>query len=297
MAIAQVRAQINGNWHTLTLNESTGNYEATITAPGATSYNLTGGYYNVKIEATNTAGTVTTADATDLTSLRLVVKETVKPVITVTSPTEGAYTTNNQPIIKFKVTDESGGSGVNLSSVVVKIDGAAVTGYTNTAITNGYEFTLTPSVLLDGAHTISVTAQDNDGNEAVQKSVSFTVDTVPPVLTVTTPVDNLETNTAPLTVSGTTNDATSSPVTVTIKLNGTDQGSITVATDGTFSKSVTLTDGSNTIIVTATDKAGKSSSVTRTVMLDTSVPVIQSASITPNPANINQSVVISVVIA
>lgn len=297
MAIAQVRAQINGTWHTLTLNEATGKYEATITAPGTTSYNLSGGYYNVKIEATNTAGTVATADAADLTSLRLVVKETVKPVITITSPTAGAFMTNNKPSIQFNVTDEAGGSGVKLSSVVVKIDGTTVTGATHTAITNGYSFTLTPaSALSDGSHTVTITAQDNDGNAAVQKSVTFKVDTVPPVLTVTAPVDNLETNTAALTVSGTTNDVTSSPVTVTVKLNGTDQGAITVASDGTFSKAVTLQDGSNTIVVTATDQAGKSSSVTRTVVLDTSVPVIKSATITPNPANINQSVIISVVI-
>ena len=54
--------------------------------------------------------------------------------------------------------------------------------------------------------------------------------------------------------------------------------------------------GSNTIVVTATDAAGKSSSVTRTVTLDTSVPVVQSASITPNPVDAGATMIISVVI-
>ena len=72
MAIKQVRAQINGQWYTLTL-QANGKYEAQITAPGATSYNLSGGYYNVKVEATNTANTVGSADASTLDGLKLYV--------------------------------------------------------------------------------------------------------------------------------------------------------------------------------------------------------------------------------
>ena len=87
MAISQVRAQVNGTWYTLTYNSSTGKYDATITAPGATSFHQSEGYYNVQVEATNTAGTKGTADGTTLTGLRLVVKERVAPVITILSPT------------------------------------------------------------------------------------------------------------------------------------------------------------------------------------------------------------------
>ena len=49
--------------------------------------------------------------------------------------------------------------------------------------------------------------------------------------------------------------------------------------------------------MTATDAAGKASSVTRSVTLDTSVPVIQSAAITPNPVDAGATMVISVVIS
>ena len=120
------------------------------------------------------------------------------------------------------------------------------------------------------------------------------VDTVPPSLTVTTPTDELITNTDTLTVSGTTNDATSSPVTVTITLNTVDQGAVTVDGGGAFSKSVTLSEGSNTIVVTATDSAGKASSVTRTVTLDTGAPIFQSVSIAPNPVDAGATYVITV---
>ena len=75
MAISQVRAQINGTWHVLTKNSSTGKYEANITAPTTSSYNQPNHYYNVTIEATNTAGTSSTADGTDLAGLQLKVKD------------------------------------------------------------------------------------------------------------------------------------------------------------------------------------------------------------------------------
>ena len=118
MAISQVRAKINGTWYTLTLNSSTGKYEASITAPGATSYNQSGGYYNVEVEATNTAGTKGTADGSTLAGLRLVVKERVAPVITILSPSSGAYVTNSKQPVVFTIVDEDGAVG---GDVIVEI--------------------------------------------------------------------------------------------------------------------------------------------------------------------------------
>lgn len=300
MAISQVRAQVNGTWHTLTYNSSTGKYEATITAPGATSYNLPGGYYNVQVEATNTAGTKGTADGSTLTGLRLVVKERVAPVITIMSPSSGAYVTNSKQPVVFTIVDEDGGSGIDLNTLTVKQDGTTVAAGTlkTTSITNGYSVTYTPaSALSDGSHTVTVNVSDHDGNAATQKSTTYKVDTVPPTLNITSPTDGLITATSSLNVSGKTNDATSSPVTVKIKLNGKDQESITVGSDGSFSKSITLADGGNTIEITATDAAGKSSSVTRTVTLDASVPKVVSATITPNPIDAGATMIISVEIS
>lgn len=256
MAITQVRARINGTWHTLTYNRAAGKYEATITAPGATSYHQNGGYYNVTVEAVNDAGTTATADGSTLDGLRLVVREKVFPVITILSPTSGAYVTNSKQPVVFNVVDESGGSGVDLSTLAVKLDGAAAaaSAISSTAITDGYSVTYTPvSALSDGPHTVQITCSDHDGNAAAAKSTAFTVDTVPPVLNLTAPTDGLITNTPALTVRGTTNDATSSPVSVVIKLNGTDQGAVTVGSDGAFTKAVVLSEGSNTIVYLCCD--------------------------------------------
>ena len=299
MAIKTVRAQINGQWHTLTLNPSNGRYEAEITAPSVTSYNQPNHYYNVTVEATNDAGTTVSASGTTIPGLQLQVRERIKPVVTITSPSNGARITNNKQPVLFTATDETNGSGVDLSSLVVKLDDVPVPSeqISNSAITNGYSFTYTPAeALSDGSHTVTVDISDHDGNTADQKTTTFIVDTVAPTLNVTAPTEGYITNTAELTVVGTTNDATSSPVTVKIALNSADQGAVTVNTGGAFSKQITLAEGANVIVITATDAAGKSTSITRNVTLDTSQPVITSATITPNPVDAGKTMLSSVVI-
>ena len=44
VAVKTVQATINGQTYTLTLNSSTGKYEATVTAPSKSSYNQSGHY-------------------------------------------------------------------------------------------------------------------------------------------------------------------------------------------------------------------------------------------------------------
>ena len=300
MAVKTVQAVINGTTVTLTYNSSTGKYEATVTAPSKSSYNVNSGhYYPVTIKATDEAGNTTTKTDTDATlggSLKLKVKEKVAPAITISSPTAGSYITNNKPTVKWKVTDAD--SGVNPATIGITIDsGSKVTGdsITKTAVTGGYECTYTPTAALaDGSHTIKIDASDFDGNAAGQKSVTFKVDTVPPTLSITAPADKLITNKTAITVKGTTNDKTSSPVTVTVKLNSGAATAVTVENDGSFSKDLTLVVGTNTITVVARDAAGKTTTVTRTVTVDQTAPVIKSITINPNPVDAGKTYIISV---
>ena len=300
MAVKTVQAVINGTTVTLTYNSSTGKYEATVTAPSKSSYNVNSGhYYPVTIKATDEAGNTTTKTDTDATlggSLKLKVKEKVAPAITISSPTAGSYITNNKPTVKWKVTDAD--SGVNPATIGITIDsGSKVTGdsITKTAVTGGYECTYTPTAALaDGSHTIKIDASDFDGNAAGQKSVTFKVDTVPPTLSITAPADKLITNKTAITVKGTTNDKISSPVTVTVKLNSGAATAVTVESDGSFSTDLTLVVGTNTITVVARDAAGKSTTATRTVTVDQTAPVIKSVTLAPNPVDAGRTFVISV---
>ena len=297
MAVKTVQVVINGQTHTLTYNATTKKYEATITAPSTSSYNQNGHYYNVKVKATDEAGNSVTKDATDTTlgsSLQLKVKEKVAPVISITAPSSSAKLTNNKPVINWTVTDAD--SGVNPSTIKLIIDSQTITtGITKTQSGKNYTCSYTPTTALsDGIHTIKISASDYDGNVATQKSVTFTVDTVPPELSVSAPVDNLVTNQSSLVVKGTTNDVTSSPVTLTIKLNGGTEQTVEVGSDGSFTKTLTLVTGENTIVITAKDGAGKTSTVTKKVVLDQTAPVIQSVTISPNPVNAGATYTISV---
>lgn len=305
MAVQSVSAVINGQTVNLTYNGTSGKWEGTATAPSVTSYNQPNHVYGVTITATDAAGNQTVKDQTDSTlggSLKLTVKETTKPTIVISSPSSGARVTSNKPPISFSLRDETNGSGIDISTLVLKIDGgtaltSASTGMVCNSVTNGYDCTYTPqTALADGAHTFTVDVSDNDGNAATETSSSFTSDTVAPSLNVSAPTNSSVTNNASCTVSGTTNDSTSSPVTITIKLGGVDHGAVNVSS-GSFSKVVTLAEGANTIVVRATDSAGLYTEVTRTVTLDTVAPVISAVTITPQSTTTGTSFAISVTVS
>ncbi len=308
MAVKTVKVTINGTEYTLTFNSSTGKYEATLTAPSSSSYPQSGHFFPVSISAEDTAGNIATADATHSTlgeSLRLFVKEQIKPTIQITSPSNSAYITNGKPEIIFKLLDNTNGqtsgfAGIDLSTCVVKITNGGKTTVLSSVISSpvagGHECSVTPTeALSDGPCTVTIDVKDYDGNAAETATCTFAVDTVAPTLTLDAPEDGFETNRNSLTVSGVTDDATSKPITIKIALNGADQGAVTVAADGRFSKDITnFEQGENTVVVTATDLAGKVTTITRTFIYNTVAPVIKSVTISPNPVYAGQTYVISV---
>lgn len=310
MTITSVTFQLNGETVTLTKG-SDGVYSATVTAPAASSGSNNGGkgpgvgtaaanlgYYPGIVKVTDDAGNVTTVDTSDGTwgnVLKLKVLEKVKPTAAIQSPGSGAYITNSKPTIKFTITDA--GSGVNPAKCFIKIDSGEATALPAASVSvSGSVATCTyaPSTALsEGAHTVSVYGIDYDGNQSDAATTTFTVDTVPPTLNITAPADNLHTNVATVTVTGTTNDVTSSPVITKITC-GDKTYAPSVGGGGAFSQAVDLTEGTNTITVTATDSAGKTSTVTRTVVLDTGAPVITKIELTPNPVDGGKTYVIKV---
>lgn len=301
MAIDTVKVTVNGTTVTATSNGD-GTYTAQLAAPNITSYNINSGhYYPVTVVATNKAGTATTVN--DQTAsigqyLRLKVKELTAPTITISSPTSNQYLGTASPSITFTLTDDVNGSGVAINTLKVVVDNTTYTntssGVTVSTIANGYSVTCVPSALTDGTHTLNVSVEDNDGNSATSTSINFITDTIAPTLSVSNPATNgTYVSNASLTVTGTTSDSTSGTPTIAISLNGSNQGAVTVS-NGTFSKQVTLTNGSNTIVVTATDKAGRVTTVTRTITLDTSSPVVASVIINPNPVNIGENYTVTI---
>lgn len=308
MPISTVKVTVNGTTVNATSNGD-GTYTATLAAPNRTSYNVNDGhYYPVTVVATNMAGTATTVNDQTPTlgsNLKLRVLELTAPTISIISPTTGQYLGTATPKINITLADERNGSGIAISTLKIELDG---TTYTNTSLGVDYTYggtdtfpevnvSFTPQTPLDdGSHTLKVTVSDNDGNPATSETITFVTDTIMPTLAVNNPASSgTYVSNAALTVSGTASDSTSGAPTIKISLNGTDQGSVAL-TNGSFSKAVTLASGSNTIVVTATDKAGKVTTITRTIILDTSAPVIASVNITPNPVNVGANYTVTVTV-
>lgn len=299
MAVKTVQAIINGQTYNLTLNSSTGKYETTINAPSVTSYNVNSmHYYPVTVKATDDAGNTATANDSDATmgsAFCLYVKETAKPTIAVTYPTTGSQLAVNAMTVTWKVRDT--GSGINPNTIELTIDGGnKITGnITKTEVTDGYNcsYAITDA-LTDGSHAIKFDVSDYDGNTATQVSTAFKVDTIPPSLTLSSPANNLITNQKVVVVSGVTNDATTGIASVTVKLNDGAATGATVNSDGSFSTSLMLVEGFNTIVVVATDGVGRTATVTRTVKYDSRAPLITNPVISPNPVTTGALFTISV---
>lgn len=262
--------------------------------PGIGSEAQGTGYYPIIITAVDDSGNTTTIDVTDSefgNALKLKVLETTKPTAAISFPTAGAFITNAKPTIKFTLTDS--GSGINPAAVFIKVDDGSAVAVTPTISGTTATCEYIPSTALsEGDHTITVYGSDYDGNQSDSVSVTFRIDTVAPTLNITAPVDGLKTNQASVTVTGTTNDTTSSPVTIQITAAGKTYNP--TVTGGAFSQVVTLNSGSNTITIVATDAAGMTTTVTRTVILNTSAPVFMEVETTPNPVNVGASLSIRV---
>ena len=290
-----VTATINGQSYNLTYNSTSGKWEATITAPSTSSYNNNAGhYYPVTLTATDVAGNTVSANDQHSTlgdSLKLKVKETVAPTISNVTPSNNSYLATSTPTITAELRDND--SGIDISTLELKVDNVAVSSgsITKSAVSGGYNISYTTSALSDGSHTFKIKVSDNDGNASTEASVSVTIATTAPTLTITSPEDGLATKNASLTVAGTTN----TDATITVQLNSGSAQSVTVGANGSFSKSLTLsTEGENTITIVATNPAGVNTTVTKTVIYDKTAPVFQSIVITPNPATTGNTYTITV---
>ncbi|MFQ9184388.1 MAG: Ig-like domain-containing protein [Thomasclavelia ramosa] len=219
--------------------------------------------------------------------LRLVVKEKVAPTITILKPTSGQLMSQNKPEISFEVKDND--SGVNESTVTLKIDNGAVSGLSKSTIEGGFRYTYTPTTALkDGEHTVTVNASDNDGNAATPATLTFRVLATAPNLSITSPEDGSWHKNASVAFAGSTNGAK-----LTVKVGNGNAQNVPIS-DGTFTGNVTLVEGANTVTFVATSASGVDTTITRTLNLDTKAPVITNVTITPNPVDGGKTYVVAV---
>lgn len=208
----------------------------------------------ISVNATDAAGN------TGGTSVE-VIRDTLAPVVSVTSPPSGSVVGTSPVDVTLGVSDltataiDAGGAPANLpaggGSVTVSVE------------------------LTGGANDVAITVTDAAGN-ATTLTHRIVLDLDAPVVSIESPAD------------GTRFGAGASPVAVTARVD--DLSATTVASvpagiaaglpagGGVVLGALDLVEGSNTLSLTATDATGRTSSASVTVVLDTTAPVASFAS-------------------
>ena len=158
-------------------------------------------------------------------------------------------TTDNAPTgwqsgdfqLTFSASDQTGLSGVD---------------YTEYKVGSG-DWTRGTSVTLgEGSHTVLYRSADNAGNVEQHETATVNVDKTAPAATVSAPATTSDES---VTVTGTVSDTGSGVSSLTV--NGAE---VTPAADGTYSTSVAVACGTNTITAIVTDGVGRTHSPTAT---------------------------------
>ncbi|MCR5781712.1 MAG: hypothetical protein K6G90_03135 [Clostridia bacterium] len=272
------------------------------------------GVFSGTLWAVNNAGTssenYTMADA-GFEALGLRVKEQVAPTVTTITPTANQKFDTATPTFAVKIkdvgamdatatTEGQGDSGIDFNLLVITLDGVNYSGadieenfttdYSYDSETGEYLCTATPKNALSttgvgASHTVAFTIGDCDGNTTTTSTITFVCDVTAPTLAVTSP-SSASVVTAEMSyhITGTTTDDETSPVQITVDVNGTEY--TTTATGGTFDIIVQLTqNASNNVTITATNSAGLTTIWTGVIVQNNTVPVFDWVRVTPNPTN------------
>jgi hypothetical protein len=201
--------------------------------------------------------------------------DTRPPVLAISSPAPGLVTYQS-PTIVGQVSDALSG----VSSLVEQLDNGTSAPVPFDPSGN---FRFAPGLPLggsaDGPHTVHFIATDRAGNVSTPLSFSFTLDTVGPVITITSPAQNLVTAQDP-TILGQVSDATSQVGSLTAQLDNNQPVAVSPDSSGHFSFTPTLplngtADGLHRVIFAAVDTAGNiTGPVDYTVTLATGASVL-----------------------
>ena len=135
---------------------------------------------------------------------------------------------------------------------------------TTVSTLDGAPFVSGTTVSAEGVHQLSVVSGDRAGNSSA-RSVSFTVDTTSPALSITQPVPGSVVGALPAALFGTCSDA----------LRVSSAGSNVTPVNGTFTFSAwPFVEGRNTVLVTAVDAAGNEARATAEYVVDVEAPAL-----------------------
>jgi hypothetical protein len=183
-----------------------------------------------------------------------------------TDVTSSAYAVFGAPTTSLKTTPEAadGANGyyVTKPQCLIVLDnpsGAAAQVFVKVGDGSSYQVYTAGSLISipDGSTTVSWYAQDSQGNKEQEHVQKFLVDTAPPVLSVSSPVNSVTVFTSDVKVEGAMTGGS------VLTVNGT---AVTPNAMGQFSTSVSVSgDGEHSVVIAGRDDAGNT--VTRTIVI------------------------------
>jgi alpha-tubulin suppressor-like RCC1 family protein len=209
-----------------------------------TTTTLSDGPHSVAVRATDQAGSI----GSTIVNFDI---DANPPVVNITAPADGLVTSATGLDVTFTATD------FGAVTTECRLDGGAFV-----PCTSPYSL----SSLAEGPHTAYVRATDGSLNQTTQ-SVSFTVDTTAPAVTIVSPPDSTLTNDATPDVSFTVADTGSTTVECSV-----DGGGFSSCASPWTTPS--LSDGNHTITVRATDTAGNAGQSAVAIDIDATAPSV-----------------------
>ncbi|WP_035058652.1 CARDB domain-containing protein [Andreprevotia chitinilytica] len=204
------------------------------------------GSYSLVVNATDKAGN--TASST----VAFTITHSA-PTVTIQAPTAGAFT-------RTPLTLQATATGAQtIAKVEYQLD--STTTWTAMTAGTGGQYTASLSGLADGSHTAKVRATDSLGLVSAVPSVTWTVDNTAPTITVTGVVD------------GNSYAATVTPV-ITVADANLQSSTITLNGAAYVSGTAVSANGSYSLVINATDKAGNTASKTVGFTIAHAVPTV-----------------------
>ena len=168
--IARAYAVYKRQQYNASYNSDTQKWSVDIPSGSESSYSEDNHTYPIELHAFDAAGNETIMYATDPTygdQLNIRVLEKTKPTATIISPTQGSVLGSATQDIKMELQD-AGGSGLNMASVIFKVNNAQVTQGVSWTDQGGKKVcTYHATNLSDGSNSVSLQVTDNDGNDII----------------------------------------------------------------------------------------------------------------------------------
>ena len=239
---------------------------------------LAQGRYTAVAEQTNAASETGTSEAVAFTV------DTTPPTVSidaVPSPTK-----DPTPTLSGEAHIEEGSEeAVTLTIYKGAAVGGATVGAPHTLATSGEVWEYTSSHLADGTYTAQATRRDEAGNIGTSSPVTFTVDTTPPSVSITSPGDISTAHVSRPTFGGLAGHAGGDEQSITLKIY---EGSKVAASPvqsvehivpsgGTWTTGASgplLANGTYTALAEQSDEAGNVGSATTTFKVETDSPVL-----------------------